>query len=204
MNEPRLNPPAPDLDELSSELAGDQSEGDQVFYRREDEVEQEPALTDTELYQGELATDAEQSIQGLADTELRAGETADPGVAAEEGLTWVPPIDPPVVPSDDDPQGIEIAAGFGTSGIDEPYDADHPSSTLAEEDEASALVRDALRADSATSRYADELAIGTLGSSVALRGVVDDIDDSDNVVEVASRVVGIDNVIDELEIRALW
>ncbi|MDP8905518.1 MAG: hypothetical protein M3N29_09470 [Chloroflexota bacterium] len=203
-----LNPPAPNLDELPRQLTGDQAEGDQVAYRREDEVEHEATETSwTEIYQGELeASGAEaidEPVQGLGSTELREGETDDPNVAAEEGLTWVPPIDPPVVPDEDDREDLSMAAGFGVSAIDEPYDAEHSSAPLASEDEMSALVRDALRADAATSRYADEIAIGTIGRSVALRGVVDDIDDSDNLVEVAGRVVGIDNVIDELEVRAL-
>ena len=79
----------------------------------------------------------------------------------------------------------------------DPVETDHPAV-------AAALVRAALRADSATRRYADELAIGTIGRTVALRGVVDDLDDSDNVIEVAGRVVGFDHIVDELEVRALF
>jgi osmotically-inducible protein OsmY len=74
---------------------------------------------------------------------------------------------------------------------------------LAGEDELSARVREALRADAATSRYAESLAIDSRDQTVAVRGVVDDVDDSDNVVEVASRVIGVDEVVDELDVRAL-
>jgi osmotically-inducible protein OsmY len=45
--------------------------------------------------------------------------------------------------------------------------------------------------------------IGTRGGTVAVRGLVDDIDDTDNVVEVISRVSGVDEVIDELEVRGV-
>lgn len=184
---------------------------DQTAYRRSDEVDRLGSLTGTEIYQGELEagvhddlpTEPEhENIEDLAATELRAGETADPQVAAEEGMTWVPPTDPPAIPSDD-PQGLQVAAGFGDSAISEPYDPDHPGETLADEDELSARVREALRADAATSRYADSLAIGTRGGTIAVRGIVDDVDDSDNVVAVASRVSGIDEVVDELDVRAL-
>jgi hypothetical protein len=204
--------PDPEPEDKRTEMAGAQDEGDQVFYRRSDEVDRTGGLTDTEIYQGELEAGVNddlpgrpdsENIEDLAALELREGETDDPNVAAEEGLTWVPPIDPPVVPDPDDPQGIQVAAGFGQSALDEPYDADHHSETLADEDELSARVREALRADASTSQYADSLVIGTRGSTVALRGVVDDVDDSDNVVAVASRVSGIAEVIDELDVRAL-
>ena len=207
-----LNPPDVPAEDKRRELSGDQPAGDQTAYVEDEQVDRLGELTDTEIYQGELEAgvsedlpgepDAE-NIEDLAATELRAGETADPQVAAEEGMTWVPPTDPPVVPSEDDPQGAQVAAGFGETSQDEPFDADHHSAALSVEDEMSARVREALRADASTSRYADNLVIGTRGSTVAIRGVVDDVDDSDNVVAVASRVSGIDEVVDELDVRAL-
>ena len=39
------------------------------------------------------------SLDALTDTELRSGETTDPLVAIEEGEVWIPPSDPPFVPS---------------------------------------------------------------------------------------------------------
>ena len=143
-----------------------------------------------------------ENLEALTARELRAGETANPDVAAEEGMTYVPPTDPPVVPSDD-PQGAQVAAGFRSTSAEEPYDAEHSGAALPNEDEMSARVREALRADSATSRYADSLAIGTRGRTVAVRGVVEDLDDTDNVVEVVSRVSGVAEVIEELEVRGL-
>lgn len=197
-----LNPPDVPLDELGRELTGDQPEGDQVAWLREGELDTADDVTDTEMYEGGIDSDAEGALESLTDTDLRAGETGDPTVAAEEGLTWIAPIDPPVIPSDD-PGGLEIAAGFGITGSDGQIDGDHPGELLYDEDEMSARVREALRADAATSRYADEIAIGTIGSTVALRGVVDDIEDTDNLLEVAGRVSGVEDVIDELDVRAL-
>ncbi|HSH22297.1 MAG TPA: BON domain-containing protein [Candidatus Caenarcaniphilales bacterium] len=209
---PALQPPDVPIEEKRRELTGDQPEGDQVAYMRDEEVDTLGGpLSDTEIYQGELEAGVHddlptepkaENIEMLTELELRAGETDDPNVAAEEGMTYIPPIDPPIVPSDD-PQGAEIAAGFGSSALDEPYDRDHPAETLSDEDDMSARVREALRADAATSRYADSVAIGTRAGVVALRGVVDDIDDTDNLAEVASRVSGVAEVIDELEVRAL-
>lgn len=184
---------------------------DQVAYRRSDEVDRLGELTDTDIYQGELEAGVHddlptepdaQNLELLTELELRAGETDDANVAAEEGMTYVPPIDPPVIPSDD-PQGIDVAAGFGSSALDEPYDRDHRAEALTAEDDMSARVREALRADSLTSRYADSVVIGTRGGVVALRGVVDDVDDTDHMAAVAARVSGVAEVIDELEVRAL-
>lgn len=161
--------------------------------------EREPReLTDTEIYQGEL-----QGALDPSEAEMRADETSDANVAAEEGLAYVPPIDPPVVPDHDDPEGLQVAAGFGVTAIDEPYDADHHSAALTAEDEMTARVREALRADAATSRYADSLVIGTRGGTVAVRGVVDDLDDTDDIAEVVSRVTGVDEVVDELDVRGV-
>ncbi len=181
---------------------------DQVAYRRQDEVDDRGGLTDTEIYQGELeagsgpGADVE-SLEDLTDLDLRSGETDDPNVAAEEGLTYVPPIDPPVVPSADSPGGLEVAAGFASSALDEPYDEDHRGELLSDEDDVASRVREALRADSATSRYADDMIIGTRGGTVVLRGRVEDLVDTDEVVAVAERVTGVREVIEELEVDAL-
>lgn len=185
------------------------SEGDQVAYRRSDEVDRLGELTDTEIYQGELEAgvnddlptepDAE-NIESLTALELRAGETGNADVAAEEGMTWIPPIDPPVVPDHQDPEGIKIAAGFGITADDEPYDEDHHGETVPVDDEMADRVREALTANAATSAYADRLAIGVIDGRVAVRGVVDDIVDTDNVIEVISSVTGVVEVKDELEV----
>jgi hypothetical protein len=181
-------------------------------YLTEDEVDKLGELTDTEIYEGELEAGAsddlpgepdEQNIEMLNEQELREGETADPNVAAEEGMAWVPPIDPPVVPDADDPEGARVAAGFGVDAFDEPFDADHHSVALSAEDELEDRIREALRADSATSRYADSLAIGSRRGKVVVRGVVDDIDDTDNIAAVVSKVTGVDEVVDELEVAGV-
>jgi hypothetical protein len=103
------------------------------------------------------------------------------------------------VPSSD-PEGIRIAAGFGTSAFDEPFDLDHGREVVPGEDEMTDRVREAILADSQTSRYAEGLEIETDGGTVWLRGTVDDVDDSDALAEVASRVTGVVEVIDETEL----
>lgn len=213
-----LNPPDPPAREFVDQLAGREVPDDKDPVLEEAQVDAERELTDTELDEGYTARSGravaidesgpddvvslEHSIESLADLDLRDGETDDPNVAAEEGLTWVPPTDPPVVSPADRPD-IEVGAGTGSSSLDEPYDADHHSTALSSDDEMTERVREALRADATTSELADALGIETRGGLVILRGVVDDIDDADNIAAVASTVTGVSDVRDETEVRGL-
>jgi hypothetical protein len=115
----------------------------------------------------------------------------------------VPPVDPVVVPDESEPEGLAVAAGIGTSALDEPYDADHHSTFLPAEDEMTARVREALRADAMTTAYADSLRIDTEADVVTLRGSVEDIEDLDAVLAVAAVVDGVTEVVDEIEVAGL-
>jgi hypothetical protein len=181
-------------------------------YLTEDEVDKLGEITDTEIYEGELEARAnedqpdepvEDNLELLTERELREGETSDPNVAAEEGLAWVPPIDPPVVADEEDPEGVRVAAGFGTDAFDEPFDASHRGELLSAEDELEDRIREALRSDSSTSRYADSLVLGNRNGTVVVRGTVDDIDDTDNIAAVIGNVAGVDEVLDELEVEGV-
>lgn len=141
------------------------------------------------------------NLEFLEALELREGETDDPGEAAEEGMTWVPPTDPPVIGTAEG--DLEIGAGFGTTSLDEPFDADHHGALLWSEDEVTARVREALRADALASQYADDLHIDTDGSVVRLSGIVDDLEDEEQILAVISEVEGIATIRNRLRILAL-
>ncbi len=183
-------------------LEGEEMPADQDAFFEPDEIEARRTPTQTEfdrLEDTERPEGGADEIEGLAgglDGELRDEETDDPEVAAQEGMPWVPPIDPPVVatPWSGDPV---VAAGTGVSALDERYDPDEPGVLLSDEGEINERIREALRADSATSRLADLLVIAVVGSTAIVRGTVDDIDDSDDIVAVVSRVPGVDDVLDE-------
>jgi len=159
-------------------------------------------MTDTRIYEGELEArtpDSDQpdeplveNLEFLESLELRAEETDNPDEAAEEGMTWVPPTDPPVrVGEDGDPQ---FAAGFGTTSLDEPFDADHHAEPMWGEDEVTARVYDALRADALASQYADDLHVESAGAVVRISGIVDDLEDEEQVLAVAADVAGVAEV----------
>jgi hypothetical protein len=174
-------------------------------------IDDKQETTPTRIYEGELEAgtpdtlepdaDPVASLELLEDLELRSGETDDPAEAAEEGLTWIPPVDPPV-------SGVEngdprIAAGFGTTSLDEPYDEDHHRTALPAEDEVTARVREALLADSATTGYADSLDIDTEGGVVRVVGWVEDLEDEANILEVLGAVDGVYEVLNGLQVRAI-
>jgi hypothetical protein len=209
MNDPRradttpLNPPSdPPRDDIS--IAREDLLIDPADALVADPAESDDGLTDTERYEGYAESGdgptGTTSLDTLMADELRDGETSDPNVAAEEGLTWVPPIDPVVVPDAEDPEGLAIAAGFGTTATDEPFDADHHDSALSDESEVTDRVREALRADARTSTLVDRLVIATLGDVAIVRGVVDDVDDSDAIEAVVAEVEGIREVRDETDL----
>jgi hypothetical protein len=205
-----LNPPSPSIEEQLRQLAGYRSADDQGEFPAADELDDLGQISSTDVYEGQLEAgsaddlpsdpDAE-NLEMLTELELRADETDDPMEAVEEGFTYVPPIDPPIVPGGDD--NAEVASGLGVSALDEPYDEDHHGDFLSADDEVRARVREALRADSSTSQYVGRIAIAARDGVVTLRGLVDDLVDSDNLLAVAEYVDGVDEVVDELRVRGL-
>ncbi len=203
---PRLDPDdIATLEEIQA-LQGEELPIDQDAVLQPDEFERRREPTQTELDRGATAPDLELAhgdaamLDGLALEDLREGETDDPTVATEEGLSYVPPIDPPVRTDAEEPGGFEVAAGMAVSAQSDPYDRDHRGAELSSEGDLTARIRDALEADSATSGLADRLIIGTRGSTAVVRGTVDGIEDTDTIAAVIKRVAGIDEVIDETDI----
>lgn len=176
-----------------------------------DEVDTLGEMTDTRIYQGDLEArppdsdqpdeDLAENIETLEALELRDGETDDPNEAAEEGFTWVPPVDPPV--RVDDRGQLEVAAGFGTTADDEPFDSDHHSELLSPHGEVEDRVLEALRADSSTSRLVDRLAVDAEGSTVFISGEVDDLVDEEAILAVAEEVPGVVTAVSRLTITTL-
>jgi len=203
-----LNAPDVPPEQKGYQMAGQRLPDDQSAVFDVDDLDDLGELTRTDVDEADLiADDADrpedpENIDMLTELELRSEETDDVMEAVEEGLSYVPPIDPPVEPGGGYP-GAEVASGLGVSALDEPYDADHHSDFTSSDDEISARVREALRADSSTTAYADQLAIESRGGVVTVRGVVADLVDSDNVLAVAEYVEGVDEVVDELRVRGL-
>jgi hypothetical protein len=187
-------------------LQGEELPDDQDAFLEPDEIEGPRQYTRTELDQGDplpdpaYVADEITSYDGGDIEGMREGETSDAGVATQEGLTWVPPMDPPVTPRADTADGIEVAAGTATSALDEPYDDSHRSTELADGGELNERIHEALRADAETADLVDQLVVAVVGGRAYVRGVVLTVDDSDAIAAVIERVAGIDEVVDETEL----
>jgi hypothetical protein len=187
-------------------LQGEELPDDQDAVLEPHEIEGRRQPTRTELDQGDPITgpddalDPAERLDGLATGGLREDETEDWGVASQEGIPWVPPTDPPIVPDRDAPDGVSVAAGLGVSADADPYDPDHRETDDVDGLDLTERIRAAIRADAATSELVDDVVIGTVGTRAVLRGTVLTIEDGDALVEVVGRVAGIDEVVDETEL----
>lgn len=128
-----------------------------------------------------------------------AGATIDP---QQDGETvFFPPTDPVVMVGDDGQ--IEVLGGFAPTAMD-GADALVPPSALDGQlgDEAIADgVRLTLRRDALTTDLAIDVAVRE--GVVYLRGAVPTLDDIDSAEDVASRVPGVVEVIEELAVASL-
>lgn len=202
--QPNTNPPQDTghSTEFLDQLAGTNVEG--TAYIDVGDVDTLEGITTTDIYEGDTDRNQEggegtdENLDLLVEHELRVGETDDVMEAIEEGYTYVPPIDPPVVPSQDSRDSVIVADGFGLDSSDEQVEASEDAG-----DDMEAMVRQALRIDSSTTHLADRVAIAAFDSTVIVRGVVDDLEDSDNIVAVLSALPGIENVRDETTVRGL-
>ncbi len=209
--EPRADP-TPDQDqgesaEFLEQLAGVNTDG--TAYFDAEDVESLEGITMTDVYEGDTDVNQER-VEGeaerfdlLVERELREGETDDVMEAVEEGYTYVPPIDPPITINADDPESIEVATGTDLSAREPNFPESGLDTAHMNDDDMTALVRRALRDDSSTSFLADHLHIATVNGTVIVRGQVDDLDDSDNIVAVISDVPGVEEVRDETVVRGL-
>ena len=204
-----LNPATPVGVAQIRELMGERFQKDQSAIVDASEIDSLDAATATELDEGEPSDSLEnelpsggESLEMLTERELRADETDDVLEAIEEGYTYIPPIDPPTTPGNGF-ENAEVASGFGASSIEEAYTQDTHGDFLPSDDEMQTRVRDALRADSSTNPYAKLIAISVRGGVVTLRGLVDDMVDSDNLLAVAGYVEGVEDVIDELDVKGM-
>ncbi|HET8567807.1 MAG TPA: BON domain-containing protein [Candidatus Limnocylindria bacterium] len=136
----------------------------------------------------------EQPLASDADRLPGAGES-DVGRSIEdaEGEPWMPPTDPVMRQSERGEP--EVLGGFGSTSMDDLSVAGQGDEALAE------AIRRELREDAATTDLDIEVAVR---DGVAyLRGRVSGPEDADSAEEVAGRVGGLAEVVDQLEVPGL-
>jgi hypothetical protein len=111
--------------------------------------------------------------------------------AVDDESPWMAPVDPLILP-----RGTDRAVVPGA--IDDLEESDESEEALSD-DQIAARVRRLLRMDSATSMLRIHVAVKD--GEVTLRGRVQTLEDTDNAAEVASRVPGVIDVVDELEVE---
>jgi osmotically-inducible protein OsmY len=72
-----------------------------------------------------------------------------------------------------------------------------------EESDLETRVREALRNDAATSRYAERLYLGNNDGQLIVRGTVEEPEDTETVAAVIGNVDGVTEVVQELDIEEL-
>lgn len=184
-----------DFDEELREMAGYRSEQDQGMGAiSASELEHIGNPTVTDIYQmdnderSDMIDPEDESLDTLTNANLREGETDDVMEAIEEGLSYVPPIDPPVQADSD--------ADFEQADADEQ--GNEPVASLASQ------VHVRLIHDSATAQLAHRIHVREVEAGVIeLSGVVDDLTDEDLLLGVAESVEGIDEVVSALRVRGV-
>jgi osmotically-inducible protein OsmY len=125
-------------------------------------------------------------------------EAAGVDTAEEADVAYVPPTDP-VITSDQRGRAV-VLGGFTPASTDDVEVA--PSSERELGDEAIAdAVRRELREDAATTSL--PINVDVRDAVVYLRGTVADVVDAENAEEVASRVPGVREVVEELQIQSV-
>ncbi len=155
-----------------------------------------------EGFEGEdVDMEEEMAQEQLFDTQHSDGHTYNPHHAQDQGLTYTPPSDPPVVASRDDPKGAEIAAGFAPSMEEAgPGRRTPPTGSRPRDLDLQERVQKALRYNSETAHLTD-IQVEVEEGVVSLRGTVLDSDDIGIVYDIVNELDGVVNVESHLEIQ---
>lgn len=114
---------------------------------------------------------------------------------SDDKETYVPPTDPVLEPGA--LSQPKLVGGFGSTSMDDIAVAKPTTGGTGDEALADAIRRE-LREDAATTHLRVRVEVNE--GVVTLRGTVDDLQDAESAVEVADRVPGIIEVVDELEV----
>ena len=174
----------------NSPLFDDETESDQI---------PQELLVSLDADEDEAEDDLEQTYH--YDTQRGDGHTYDIGLALDQGLTYTPPTDPPVLPSADDREGLDIAAGFGLSMEDSDPDVEMLPERIDDNDlDLEDDVYEAIRFNSETQNLTD-VRVRAANGVVALFGTVPDDQDLERLVELIADLDGVQEVLNHLTVE---
>ncbi len=130
----------------------------------------------------------------------KGGHTYNPQQAAEQGLVYTPPTDPPVVRSETDPQGTEVAAGFAPSmEAAEPAKRDLPDRVNGSDLELQTAIYETLQYNSETAHLRN-IVVEAINGIVNLRGTVPDEADIARVYSIVRDMAGVVEIYSNLRV----
>jgi osmotically-inducible protein OsmY len=119
----------------------------------------------------------------------------------DQGLTYTPPTDPPVLPSADDREGLDIAAGFALSMEDSDPDVEMLPEGIDNNDlDLEDDVYEAIRFNSETQNLTD-VRVRAGNGVVALFGTVPDDQDLERLVDLVEDLEGVQRVLNHLVVE---
>lgn len=137
----------------------------------------------------------------VVDTRHTDGSTENPVLAQEQGLVYLPPSDPPVLPSDDR-QNVEIAAGFATSMEEtEPGVVELPAHVAGNDLDLEQTIRETLHNNSETANL-DGIHLSVRNGIVFLAGRVETLDEITIVDEMLRHMRGVRDVRNHLDVAS--
>lgn len=171
-----------------------------------DDTDFDPSITDDLFDEQAMLLDDEEAIveRDLAEDELydtahSDGHTYNPQIAWEQGLTYTPPDDPPVLPADNY-EGVEIAAGYATSMEDSvPDDEVDETGEPITDAELEERVAVALRSNGETMDLTSVRVRVQDGVAILLGTVPSDMDES-LVADIVADLPGIEDVESRLDV----
>lgn len=135
----------------------------------------------------------------VVDTGHTDGSTENPVLAQEQGLVYLPPSDPPVLPSDGR-QNVEIAAGFATSIEEsEPGVVELPAHVAGNDLDLEQTIRETLHNNSDTANLED-IHLSVRNGIVFLAGRVETLEEITIVDEMLRDLRGVRDVRNHLDV----
>ena len=127
--------------------------------------------------------------------------TMDFTEAVEEAEPYFPPTDPVVEPTREHYREIEVVGGYAGTSMDELEDSYESSTGGSGDEQITDEVSRELREDAGTTALS--IRVETVDGVVHLQGVVPSLEDVELAEEVASRIPGVVEVSEELDIEGL-
>lgn len=127
---------------------------------------------------------------------------AGPWTPQEGDRPYFPPTDPVVKPNPASTQGLEVLGGMEPTAMDDVgLVGEEETGVMPGDDQVQSAVVRELREDAMTTDL--HLQVLVKDGDVTLRGRVSSLEESDAALEVAGRVEGVGNVLDEIAVEGL-